>query len=137
LANPNIFNYNQDISRLMEPLPALKTIVLEEVHSSDVLPSLLTLLTLHPHLSIHIKAYNVHFQDMLDDYYTFLREVVSGNLLERLTVSNIKLNNYYDIRALVDVASSTESLIMQQTCHWLRIFTPQSQGSRKAEYLRE
>jgi hypothetical protein len=96
----------------MEPLSALKTIVLEEVNSSDVLPSLLTLLTVHPHLSIHMKAYNVLCQSMLNDYDSFLCEVVSGNLLERLTVSTIKLINYYDVGALVDVASSAEYLII-------------------------
>jgi hypothetical protein len=78
---------------------------------------------------------------MLDDYNTFLCKLVSGNLLymclERLTVSTIRLIHYYDISALVDVASSTESLVMQQTCQWIRIFTPQSQKARKAEYLKE
>lgn len=86
--------------------------MLEEVNSSDVLPSLLTLLTLHPLLSIEIKVYNVLCQGMLDDYHKFLCEIASGNLLERLTVSTIKLINYYDIGTLVDVAFSAEFLII-------------------------
>ena len=52
--------------------------MLEEVNSSDVLPSLLTLLTLHPLLSIEIKVYNVLCQGMLDDYHKFLCEIASG-----------------------------------------------------------
>ena len=90
--------------------------MLEEVNTSGILPCILTQLTLHPRLSIRIKAYNVYCQDMLDDYYTFLCDMVKANLvnkcLERLTVSTIKLINYYNVSALVDIASSTESLVI-------------------------
>ena len=86
--------------------------MLEEVNTSGILPCILTHLTLHSSLSIRIKAYNVYCQGMLDDYYTFLCELVSGNLVDRLTVSTIKLINYYNIGFMIDVASSSESLII-------------------------
>jgi len=100
---------------MIENLTGLRTIVFEQLNVSDIFPTFLVILRANPQLTLVLNQYQIHSQEMLNEYYDFLISIFSyeqGTLFERIVVREIKVVNYCNTRYLLDVAGSTESFIL-------------------------